>query len=238
MSVSPPLKGESRSDKAYNTVKDMAIGFQFLPNSRINEAELSTELGVSRTPLREALHRLDAEGHVRLIPGQGFFSRTLEPRDVFNLYELRSTIESKTVELAVTRATPEELAELKQFLEDTGPEEGGRSVEELVALDEHFHEGVARLTRNSELLKVLHNVNERVRFFRWVNMGSERRPVTQGEHAAILQAISDGETELAVTLMQNHVCKRMDQIIECIKEGLARIYLEDGFDDVGSYETK
>lgn len=220
-------KTESRADRAYATVKEMAIGFELLPNSRINEADLATELGLSRTPLREALLRLASEGLVRFVPGQGFYSRSLDPRQVFDLYEVRATLETKAVELAVHRASGEEIAELRQFLRETGPEAQGRSIEELVALDERFHETIANFARNAELQSLLRNLNERIRFFRWINMNNESRPITQGEHAAILDAIEARDVARATQLVHEHVSHRMDQILESIKEGLVRIYISD-----------
>lgn len=222
------VKAESRADRAYAKVKEMAIGFELLPNSRISEADLATGLGLSRTPLREALHRLASEGLVRFSPGQGFYGRGLDPRQVFDLYEVRATLEAKAVELAVQRATAEEIAELRQFLRETGPEARGRTTEELVALDERFHETIAGFSRNAELQGLLRNLNERIRFFRWVNMNDENRPITQGEHTAILDAIEARDLATATALIQAHVSHRMDQIIESIKEGLVRIYISDG----------
>ena len=83
-----------RVDDIYDQVKAMAVSFRLRPGDRLNEVALSRDLGVSRTPLREALNRLVAERLFDFRPGQGFFCRPLDAQSVFDLFELRQIIES------------------------------------------------------------------------------------------------------------------------------------------------
>ncbi|MCP5370954.1 MAG: GntR family transcriptional regulator [Hyphomicrobiales bacterium] len=214
----------SSVDRLYAAVKDMAIAFAFKPGERINEVELARRLGASRTPLREGLNRLVAEGFLTFERGRGFFCREFKAREIFELYQLRTVIEVAAVRLACEQAGEAEVEALADFLDRTGPESGGRSSEELVALDEHFHEGIMALTRNAEMAKVLANVNARIKFFRWIDMDTKRRQ-TQNEHRAILDALRARDADLAAGLVQDHIGRRLDQITAAIKEGYSRIYM-------------
>src|SRR5579872_5463731 len=105
----------------------MAISYVLRPGERLNEIELSKRLGVSRTPLREALNRLSMEGFLRFLPGRGFYSRELNPKEIFDLFELRKAVEISGVRLSVQRAKAEQIEAVDRFLSETGPEVGGRT---------------------------------------------------------------------------------------------------------------
>jgi len=96
-------------DKVYDELKAMAINYALRPGERLNEIELSKRLGVSRTPLREALNRLSTEGFLRFIPGRGFYCRELNPKEIFDLFELRKAIEISGVRLSTHRAKAERI---------------------------------------------------------------------------------------------------------------------------------
>jgi DNA-binding GntR family transcriptional regulator len=218
------IKQPNRAESLYLGVKEMAIQFTFKPGEKINEAALARALGASRTPLREALNRLVAEGFLELIQGRGFFCRDLKPREMFELYQFRGVLEAAAVRLACEQATEQEMAELADFLERTGPDEGGRSSQELVALDESFHEQIMALSRNTQMIRTLENINARIKYFRWVDMDSKRRE-TQSEHRAIVEALMARDAEQAVAHMNEHISRRLDQITAAVKESFSRINL-------------
>lgn len=217
-------KNLSRAESLYLSIKDMAILFKFKPGERINEVDLARRLGASRTPLREALNRLVAEGFLVQKQDRGFFCRDLKPREMFELYQFRAVLEVAAVRLACEQATEQEVADLAQFLDDTGPGEGGRSSEELVALDEYFHQKLMALSRNMEMAKTLENINARIKYFRWVDMDSKREE-TQREHRDIVRALMARDADLAARHMNSHIARRLDQITAAIKESYSRIYL-------------
>ncbi len=222
----PADKLPSRAESLYLAVKEMAIQFQFKPGERINEVDLARRLGASRTPLREALNRLVAEGFLALKQRRGFFCRDLKPREMFELYQFRAILEVAAVRLACEQATEQEVMELSRFLDETGPETGGRTSQELVALDEYFHEKITVLSRNVEMIRTLKNINARIKYFRWVDMDSKRHG-TQGEHRAIVQALNARDADLAAERMNAHISRRLDQITAAVKESFSRIYLVD-----------
>ena len=212
-------------DKVYDELKAMAINYALRPGERLNEIELSKRLGVSRTPLREALNRLSTEGFLRFIPGRGFYCRELNPKEIFDLFELRKAIEISGVRLSAHRAKAEQIEAIERFLEETGPEVGDRTTEQLVRLDETFHEKLMEMSGNAEMLHVLSNVNARIRFVRWIDMDPARRPMTQKEHRAVISALRCNDEQEAVNILDKHITRRLDQITSAIRTGIAHIYM-------------
>ncbi|UFS91681.1 GntR family transcriptional regulator [Bradyrhizobium daqingense] len=219
------LASDSIVDRVYEQLKAMAVSYAFKPGERLNEGELAKRLGVSRTPLREALNRLNTEGFLRFMPGKGFFCRELDAHEIFDLYELRKSIEVASIRLAIKRAKDEDIDALLKFLEATGPDPGERSSQELVELDETFHERLMAMSDNAEMLRVLRNVNARIRFVRWIDMDSVNRSNTQGEHRAVIEGLKARDEGTCVAVLERHIDRRLDRITAAIKEGYAQIYM-------------
>lgn len=212
-------------DRVYEELKNRAISYAIKPGSRLNEGEVARELGVSRTPVREALNRLTVAGFLSFTPSQGFFRKPFDPTEIFDLYEMRQAIEVASVRLAVDRAPDEALQEVDEFLTVSAACSGDERVDRLVGLDEQFHERIVRLSGNAEMLSSLLNINDRIRFFRWVAMGTGSRRNTQGEHRQVLSALQARDAEQAATILHAHIARRRDQIVAQVREGYARIYV-------------
>lgn len=222
-------KQKSSVDRVYRAVLDRAVSFRLKPGERVNEVALARELDTSRTPLREALNRLVSEGFLSFERGRGFFCRTFQPRDVFELYQVRIALETFAARTACAEASDDQIAELSRFLDETGTEQDDRTSKELLSFDERFHEAIMAFTGNGEMLRLLRNVNQRIRFFRWIDMEA-RRPRTQGEHRLILDAIAARDPNRAALAMRQHIELRGEEISQAIKEGLSRLYLDDAAD--------
>lgn len=221
--AAPTARSARTAEDIYGRIKTMAMTFAIRPGERVNEVELARALNVSRTPLREALNRLMVEGFLTRAPNKGFIGRPLEARQVFDLYELRAALESSIARLACERATDEELAALETFVKrakrlDEPPAQ-------LLALDEEFHERMAMLTRNLEMLGMLRAINARIHYFRWIDMQNGRRRYTQQEHLRIVQALKARDAGAASERVHRHVAHRLDQIVEVIRAGFAEIYM-------------
>ncbi|HQQ71660.1 MAG TPA: GntR family transcriptional regulator [Alicycliphilus sp.] len=213
-----------RGSSVYNTLRDMAIAYQFKPGERLSEIELAERLGVSRTPVREALTRLVTEGF--LLPAtRGYMRRPLEVQETLDLYEARVAIERECLRLAIARATDAQMEEARAYLEESRRVPAGTPVQRLVELDEGFHMRMADMAGNSELRRMLLSLNERIRFIRWLDMENVGRDSTQHEHQDILQALCTRDAALSERLLSAHIALRRDQIVDAITRGLARIYL-------------
>jgi len=220
----------ARGSGVFESLRDMAIAYQLKPGERLSEIELAQRLGVSRTPVREALARLVTDGFL-LPASRGFMRRPLDVQESLDLYEARAAVESACVALAIQRATDEEIAQAKAYLASSRQVAPGTSVERLVELDEGFHLLIADMARNQELRRMLVTLNERIRFIRWIDMESIGRNATQKEHLQILKALQARDVAAAQQELGDHIGRRRDQIVEAITKGLARIYLPDDAQD-------
>lgn len=222
-----------RVDDIYEQVKAMAVSFRLRPGDRLNEVALSKELGVSRTPLREALNRLVAERMFDFRPGQGFFCRPLDAQSVYDLFELRQIIEIAAARSACEKASDEELRSLSNELYETGIDITGLTVEEAVSRDEAFHLGIAKLSGNAELLETLRRINERIRYIRWISMSLDRVQRSKEEHKRVMRALIDRDADAAAEALGRHIVKRMDQVQDAVRHGISNIYME-GSDDISA----
>lgn len=215
---------QSAVDRVYTELRRMAMDFRFLPGERLNEAVLAKELGVSRTPLREALNRLAAEGFLTFSANNGFFRKTIDVKEIFDLYEFRMCLEQVAVRLAVERASDEKLAEIEQFAVASSRKDPNRTVEDLVALDEKFHELLVGLSENTQILEALRNINARIQFVRWMDM-TERRSETQHQHLVIIAALKKRDVQAAEQSIRDHIAHRLDQIVEKVERSYGRIFV-------------
>ena len=215
---------ENLAERAYRELREMAISFEIRPGERLNEIALAKHLGVSRTPLREALNRLCSEGFLTFSTNFGFYRKPLEVKEIFDLYEFRQKLEVAAVKLAVERASSDQFAEIDRFLEQSAQEVPARTTHEMVALDEDFHEQLMTLSGNSEMLHSLRNINGRIRYVRWVDMDG-RRSTTQGQHKAIMKKVRERDADGAAQLMSDHIGQRLESIIENVEKCYGKIYV-------------
>lgn len=226
-SLAQPPSGRSpvTGEALYEKLKALAVTYGLRPGERINEVALARQFNVSRTPLREALNRLMVEGFLVRTVNKGFVRRALDPKEIYNLYELRRIMETAVVHLACSRASDEAIADLLQFV-DLSKDESDEDSKALrfLKLDEEFHERLAALTGNAEIVAALQNLNSRIHFVRWIDM-QRRRQSTQNEHRAVVLALQQRDAEKAEQLLSAHISRRLDQIVEVVKAGFVEIYL-------------
>lgn len=217
---------EARVQQIYDQLKQMAVAFRLRPGDRLNEGALARELGVSRTPLREALNRLVAEDLVTFQPGNGFFCREIDVQTVFDLFELRQILEEQAVRLACLRADDADLQALAQDLATRGMDVRGLTVAEACQRDEAFHIAIARMSGNAVLAQQLQRINERLRYIRWVSITLELAQKSKTEHHAIMQALLHRDADAAAIAMSHHITRRREQVHQVVRNGVASIYMD------------
>ena len=182
---------------------------------------------MSRTPVRVALNRLVQEGFLIADGGRGFAVRGLDPKECFDLYELRLALESTAVKLAIERASDEDLAKLSKMARRSNREPADSKVERIVELDEEFHEKVAALSGNSQLYEMLRSVNARIRFVRLIDMEGRPRSQSLGDHVVVARALQARNAEGAIAALKQHVTRKMQDMVQVVRRGIAKIYVAD-----------
>ena len=227
-------KAQSNVDRLYHQLRQMAADFAFKPGERINESELALRLGASRTPMREALNRLSAEGFLTFQSGRGFFCRPLTPARILELYEARVAIECEGLRLACARATDDQIAELAEQLNLAEPDhKASADTPGLLALDEAFHIGLVTLSGNSELIAMLRNLNDRIRYVRLIDL-RRKQAETSAEagtapaaHREILTALTRRDAAAADAAMRRHISRRREEATKAVQAAYALLYVPE-----------
>lgn len=203
----------SRSEAAHRSLKRLLLGGEFPLGQRLGEERLAAQIGVSRTPIREALARLHAEGLVRRHPEGGFEPAFPELDRIGELYEVRQALEamalSRSVGTGDGRSTSHDLAALEELHRDwtSLAVDGAAGTDpEFVLLDEDFHVRLALASGNAAVADLLVGVNERIRIVRVHDFLTDGRiDATVGEHLAILEALIDDDLQTAALRLTKHI---------------------------------
>ena len=211
--LSPPPSARSANgargnlaELVYTRLKDEIHDFKLVPGDRFSEIELGTRLGVSRTPVREALFRLRNEGFLDVESKTGWFVRPIDFGRLEQLYDLRVILELASVaRLCASSDSPPELEALKALW--LGPAaERLADARAVGTLDETFHATLVRAAGNAEIAKVHWDVTERIRVVRRLDFTrDERVDATYAEHAKILRAVMQRKAEQAQWLLRSHI---------------------------------
>ena len=174
-------------EAVYRHLKDLLLSGRFSPGERLSEPLLAQELGVSRTPVREALMRLAEEGLVELVPGKGARVRVFAPEEVEEVYGVRALLEGEAAREAALRATPWELAELERLLQaiDEAPRE---DYPEQMRRDLEFHRALVRLSGNRTLYRLYEDLLATLALARSALPTLSQDEATRREHRAIQEA--------------------------------------------------
>jgi DNA-binding GntR family transcriptional regulator len=193
------------ADQVYQAVKRMIFDFELLPGSRFSEAELTARLGVSRTPLRQALQRLQNQGFVGVLPKMGWFVSPIDFDVMDDLYDLRILLESHAVQ-RLAKATDHAVLQPLQDQWLVKPAQRQREAKVVEVMDEAFHGELVAAAANHEMKKVHQEVTDRIRLIRHLDFTKpERVTATYEEHGRILRAILERRSAEAVRLLKAHI---------------------------------
>ena len=215
----------------YSQLRAMAAAFTFKPGERINESALSRTLGASRTPLREALNRLVSEGFVDFHAGRGFFCRDLSQSRVEHLYQARMAIECEAIRQAALRAQSADLDALDAALDLTSQEYASCTDPiRLMELDEAFHMQLTRLSGNTELIKMLTTIYDKIRFVRIADLRRLQAAgrTTTERHRSILDVVRSGDGAAASEAMRSHIEHRARHASDAVRLAFADLYAPTG----------
>ena len=148
------------------TLRDAIRKGTLKPGERLMEIQLAEELGVSRTPVREAIRKLELEGYVIMMPRRGTYVANLSIRDVNEVFEIRTSLDSLASGLAAERITDEELERLQRLLVAIGGYIEANDMEKIVETDTEFHDLLYQASRNSRLVGIIFNLREQLTRFR------------------------------------------------------------------------
>jgi DNA-binding GntR family transcriptional regulator len=191
-----------------------------MPGQKLHHQELSERLGVSRTPVREALTRLVQEGYVSFLPNRGFTCKEIRLQEAEELYELREAVEAFAVEKAIENLTDDSLNQLRRKMNIYGEDVQKRFTRERLIYDQDVHMEIARLTANETLKNTLQHVFERIVLKRRTDgiYDAARGLAAHQEHLRLLQAIERRDVEAAVKTIRQHIQEGKNNVLSDLKQ--------------------
>ena len=200
------------SEKAYHLIKEKIVTLELPPFSVINEQALMEELELGRTPIREALLRLAAEGLVDIVPRRGMFVASIKITDLQKIFEVRRLLEGFCARLAAQRITEEQIAQMEAILQRLEQVQNG-DVEALMSIDERFHAVLYQAADNeflAETLERLYAPSLRLWHLALDRLNDVRGAIEQ--HRGVAEALKAGDGARAEALVQQHVTQFQQEI--------------------------
>lgn len=207
MKPNPPFPASSLVDRVYHRVKTDLFDFQLIPGDRFTETEVAQRVDASRTPVREALMRLEREGYLTMKPKAGWQVKPFDFRLFQELYDLRVILETAAIRKVVQVLPRAEVDELSAVW-IISPLDRTKDVRRLAEADEAFHHTLVVAAGNGEVSRLHQEVTERIRIIRRLDFTDQDRvSATYDEHEAILKAVRAGEGSRACELLEEHIAQ-------------------------------
>lgn len=208
--------------RVFHKLRDDILSGKYKEYEELKEVAIGEELGVSRTPVREAFRQLELEGLIRIIPNKGAYVTGITEKDVKDIYMIRSLLEGLCARWATENITKEQMEEMEEniYLAQFHARKG--HLDQLAELDNRFHDIMYEACNSKMLentLKDFHQYVLRVRKKTLAN--ADRGPVSNSEHEQIMEAIKAGDADRAEQLANSHMIKAYENMV---KNGLHEIY--------------
>ena len=206
-------------DVVFNTLRQAIITGEFAPGERLMEIALANRLGVSRTPVREAIRKLELEGLVVMIPRKGAEVAKITEKDLRDVLEVRSSLEELAAELATERMNEEIKEKLEKALDDFKKAIDSEDNAAIADSDVEFHDIIFEATGNARLIQIISNLREQMYRYRLEYLkDTEYHTVLLNEHRELVKAMLEGKKDEARKIMKKHIDNQEMTVIRNIKE--------------------
>ncbi len=205
-------------DVVFNTLRQAILRGELKPGERLMEIQLANKLGVSRTPIREAIRKLELEGLVLMIPRKGAEVADITEKSLKDVLEVRRALEELSVKLTCDRITKEEIKELEQAAENFRKTMKNKDITEIAEADVRFHDVIYTATKNQKLIQLLNNLHEQMYRYRIEYLKDEEvYPKLLKEHKEIIERINRGEKEEAARIVCEHIDNQVNAVMDVIR---------------------
>lgn len=202
----------SLSGRVFATLREDILNGKYNENEELREIAIGNELGVSRTPVREAIRQLELEGLVQIIPNKGAYVKGITPKDVKDIYMIRTSLEGMCARLACENITEEQLEELEENIYLATFHASKGHMDQLADLDNRFHHILYEACDSKMLQKLLEDFHHYVIRIRRKTLSTDRGVISNEEHKAIMEAIKSKNGKLAEELAIRHINNAYENI--------------------------
>ncbi|WP_418750627.1 GntR family transcriptional regulator [Frisingicoccus sp.] len=206
-------------DVVFYTLRQAILKGELEPGERLMEMQLAEQLGVSRTPIREAIRKLELEGLVLMIPRRGAIVAKITEKDLKDVLEVRASLERLSTKLACERMEEKTIEELREAQEAFKAALRGDDITLQAQKDVEFHDVIYKSTNNLRLIQMLNNLREQMYRYRleYLKDGTSHQKLVE-EHEAIIEALSRRDTEETTNIMVGHVYNQEQAVMRKIHE--------------------
>ena len=206
-------------DVVFNTLRQAILTGEMEPGERLMEIQLANKLGVSRTPIREAIRMLEQEGLAVTIPRKGAEVAKMTEKDMEDVLQIRLSLEALAVRLSCENITPAALQELKVAMEDFEEKTKSSQFVEMAKADVKFHEILYKASNNPKLQQLLSNLREQMYRYRVEYLKDDGiYPRLIEEHQKMYDALKAKDQELAVSYVEKHLHNQAEAVKKIIRE--------------------
>ena len=205
-------------DVVFNTLRQAILRGELKPGERLMEIQLANKLGVSRTPIREAIRKLELEGLVLMIPRKGAEVAEITEKNLRDVLEVRCALEELAVQLACDRIDKQGIRDLQQAAKNFESVLDSADITKIAEADVAFHDIIYMATDNKRLIQLLNNLREQMYRYRIEYLKKkEYYPRLLAEHQDIIQAIANGERERATKITSQHIDNQVETVADTIR---------------------
>lgn len=205
-------------DVVFQTLRQAILRGDLKPGERLMEVKLANKLGVSRTPIREAIRKLELEGLVLMVPRKGAEVAEITEKSLRDVLEVRKALEELAVQLACDRITEEEIEQLKEVAKEFRSNLQEKDVTKIAEIDVKFHDILYLATNNQKLVQLLNNLREQMYRYRIEYLKREDvYPILMKEHEDIILHLSRRDKEKALEVMACHIDNQVETVTNLIR---------------------
>ena len=206
-------------DVVFHTLREAILKGDLRPGERLMELQLASKLGVSRTPIREAIRMLEQEGLAVTIPRKGAEVAKMTEKDMEDVLQIREALDELAVQVAYDKMTAQQLKELTLAMKNFENAIQAGKLKKIIEYDVEFHDIIYRATDNPKLLTLLNNIREQIYRYRVEYLkGKENYPMLVREHEEIVTALKQKNKERVADAMRSHIRNQAEAVKNIIQE--------------------
>lgn len=206
-------------DVVFHTLREAILKGELKPGERLMELQLASRLGVSRTPIREAIRMLELEGLAVTMPRKGAEVAKMTEKDMEDVLQIREALDELAVQVACDKMTAQQLKELTLAMKNFENAIQAGKLKKIIEYDVEFHDIIYRATDNPKLVTLLNNIREQIYRYRVEYLkGKENYPMLVREHEEIVTALKQKNKERVADAMRSHIRNQAEAVKNIIQE--------------------
>ena len=210
----------SLQELAYRALRDAIVRHELQPGARLLESELAQQLSISRSPIREALRRLQQDGLVNVRPREGVYVASITPEEADDIFRVRGALEETAARLAAERATEEEIAKMEEMAASMGSAVASGGYDEAIEAADEFHRAITAAARSPRLAHLVSQIYTHVSRFRNITIRAEGRGIDAATgHLELVEAIRSRNPDKSGAMMHRHIDEARLILLDLLQSG-------------------